>query len=112
MEKQQTLAKPEEISGIALHTGVRAVLRLNPAPENTGILFRRVDMPGSPVIPAVAGNVIDVQREPPSVAETLRFTPSNTLCLHSTPAALTTESSIWMAQSRRFATAAPKSSLL
>lgn len=62
MEKQQTLAKPEEISGIALHTGVRAVLRLNPAPENTGILFRRVDMPGKPVIPAVAGNVIDVQR--------------------------------------------------
>ena len=62
MEKQQTLAKSEKISGIALHTGVRATLQLNPAPENTGILFRRVDMPGQPVIPANTMNVIDVQR--------------------------------------------------
>ena len=62
MEKQQTLAKPEQISGIALHTGVRATLCLNPAPENTGIVFRRIDMPGKPEIPASAKNVIDVQR--------------------------------------------------
>ena len=62
MEKQQTLAKSEQISGIALHTGVRATLQLNPAPENTGIVFRRVDMPGKPQIPASAMNVIDVQR--------------------------------------------------
>ena len=50
------------VSGITLHTGVRATLRILPAPENTGIVFRRVDMPGKPEVQAVAGNVIDVRR--------------------------------------------------
>ena len=62
MDKQRTLKMSAKISGIALHTGVRAVLQLNPAPENTGVLFRRVDLPGRPLIPALAGNVVDVQR--------------------------------------------------
>lgn len=62
MEKQQTLKEAVKISGIALHTGVRATLQLNPAPENSGICFRRIDLPGKPVIPALATNVVDVQR--------------------------------------------------
>ncbi len=37
-------------------------MRILPAPENTGIVFRRVDMPGKPEVQAVAGNVIDVRR--------------------------------------------------
>ena len=39
MKKQKTLAGSAQFSGIALHTGVRATLRITPAPVNTGILF-------------------------------------------------------------------------
>ena len=62
MELQNTIKKEAVVSGIALHTGVRANLRILPAPENTGIVFRRIDMPGKPEVLAVAGNVIDVRR--------------------------------------------------
>ena len=62
MKKQKTLAGTAQFSGIALHTGVRATLRITPAPAGTGILFRRVDLPDKPVIPAAAQCVVDVQR--------------------------------------------------
>jgi len=62
MEKQQTLAKKVRLSGIALHTGIRATLNLLPADENAGIVFRRVDMDGKPEVRALAANVVDVQR--------------------------------------------------
>ncbi len=61
-EKQKTLAKSSFLSGIALHTGDRATLRLLPADENSGITFRRVDIPGKPEVKALAKNVVDVQR--------------------------------------------------
>jgi len=60
--KQNTLKKSVSYSGIALHTGVRAHLTLNPAPENSGFIFRRVDLPGKPEVKAVASNVVDVRR--------------------------------------------------
>lgn len=60
--KQQTIAGSAFISGIALHTGARATLRLLPGAENTGIVFRRVDLPGRPEVRALASNVVDVQR--------------------------------------------------
>lgn len=41
---QKTLAKPIEIGGIGLHTGVAVNLRLKPAPENTGYTFVRTDL--------------------------------------------------------------------
>ncbi len=44
MVNQQTLAKPIEISGIGLHTGVEVNLKLKPAPENTGYIFVRTDL--------------------------------------------------------------------
>lgn len=62
MEMQQTVAKSAFFSGIALHTGARATVRLQPAPEDTGIVFRRVDLPGAPEVKALASNVVDVQR--------------------------------------------------
>ena len=60
--KQKTLAKSAGISGIALHTGVRAILTLRPAEENSGYIFRRVDLPGKPTVKAVATNVVDTTR--------------------------------------------------
>lgn len=62
MEKQNTLKKPVSYSGIALHTGARAKLSFRPAPENTGIVFKRVDLPGKPEVKAAAANVVDVKR--------------------------------------------------
>jgi UDP-3-O-acyl N-acetylglucosamine deacetylase len=62
MEMQQTVAGVAAFSGIALHTGARATVRVHPAPENTGIIFRRVDLPGKPEVRALASNVVDVQR--------------------------------------------------
>ena len=41
---QQTLRHPVEFSGIGLHTGEHATVRILPAPANKGIVFRRVDL--------------------------------------------------------------------
>lgn len=45
---QRTLKKPIQATGVGLHSGVKVTLSLSPAPENTGIVFRRVDLPESP----------------------------------------------------------------
>jgi len=60
--KQTTLQRPATISGIALHTGNRVTLALAPAPEGTGIRFRRTDLPSKPMVAARVENVVDVQR--------------------------------------------------
>lgn len=62
MEKQQTLMRSASVSGIALHSGARVLVRVQPAPENTGIVFRRIDLPGKPEVHALASNVVDVRR--------------------------------------------------
>ena len=41
---QRTLCAPVEFDGIGLHTGYPVHLRLTPAPEDTGIVFRRTDL--------------------------------------------------------------------
>ena len=41
---QTTIRKPVKISGIGLHTGCQVLVELNPAPADTGIVFRRVDL--------------------------------------------------------------------
>ncbi|OGV31286.1 MAG: UDP-3-O-[3-hydroxymyristoyl] N-acetylglucosamine deacetylase [Lentisphaerae bacterium GWF2_45_14] len=62
METQNTLGGAVSYSGIALHTGARAHLTMKAAPENTGIVFRRIDLPGAPSVRAIASNVVDVRR--------------------------------------------------
>ncbi|MDX1795443.1 MAG: UDP-3-O-acyl-N-acetylglucosamine deacetylase [Hydrogenovibrio sp.] len=42
--KQKTLANTIKAKGVGLHTGHEALMTLRPAPENTGIVFRRVDL--------------------------------------------------------------------
>jgi UDP-3-O-[3-hydroxymyristoyl] N-acetylglucosamine deacetylase len=46
LANQHTIAAPVSVSGIGLHTGVKVNLRLCPAPANTGVLFRRIDLEG------------------------------------------------------------------
>ncbi|HEV2614344.1 MAG TPA: UDP-3-O-acyl-N-acetylglucosamine deacetylase [Gammaproteobacteria bacterium] len=59
MIKQRTLQTAIKATGIGLHTGEPTVLTLRPAPENTGIVFYRTDLPTSISIPARPENVGD-----------------------------------------------------
>jgi UDP-3-O-[3-hydroxymyristoyl] N-acetylglucosamine deacetylase len=46
MPAQLTIQRPVEVEGVGLHTAVRGHLRLVPAPADTGIVFRRMDLDG------------------------------------------------------------------
>ncbi len=59
MIKQRTLKNSIKATGIGLHSGQKVYLTLRPAPVNTGIIFRRVDLDPVVEIPAVAHNVSD-----------------------------------------------------
>ncbi len=59
---QQTLKKEVSFSGVGIHTGKEVEIRFCGAPENTGIVFQRMDLPGHPKIPATASYVQDTSR--------------------------------------------------
>lgn len=61
-EKQKTLAKEISLNGKGLHTGINATITFKPAPANHGYKFCRIDLPGKPVIDALAENVTDTSR--------------------------------------------------
>src|ERR1700738_5055280 len=46
---QTTIAKPASAQGVGLHTGVHSHIRLVPAPADTGIVFRRIDLDNFPI---------------------------------------------------------------
>ncbi|MHC4550604.1 MAG: UDP-3-O-acyl-N-acetylglucosamine deacetylase [Planctomycetota bacterium] len=50
---QRTIARETELSGVGLHSGAGVRLRLRPAEPGTGTVFRRVDLPGRPEVPAI-----------------------------------------------------------
>ncbi|MCA1937575.1 MAG: UDP-3-O-acyl-N-acetylglucosamine deacetylase [Dechloromonas sp.] len=54
MLKQRTLTTVIHASGVGLHGGVKVNLTLRPAAPDTGIVFRRVDLPEPVDIPAQA----------------------------------------------------------
>lgn len=60
--KQQTLKAPVSFSGKGLHTGVKVTMTVNPADADRGIVFRRTDIEGQPIIPALCDNVVDTSR--------------------------------------------------
>ncbi len=60
--KQQTLSAPISFSGKGLHTGVIVNMTVHPAEDNNGIVFRRVDLEGAPVVPALCEYVTDTSR--------------------------------------------------
>ena len=62
MLKQNTLNGSFSLCGKGLHTGLSLTVTFNPAAENHGYKIQRIDMPGMPIIDAVAENVIDTQR--------------------------------------------------
>ena len=61
--KQRTITTSAELEGSGLHTGQAAKVRFLPGEPNTGLRFRRGDLPGSPEIPADLEHVAATDRE-------------------------------------------------
>lgn len=62
MQKQRTVKSAVTLTGKGLHTGLNVTLNILPAPDNTGIVIRRVDLDEPVEIPALAENVIATER--------------------------------------------------
>ena len=60
MIKQRTLKNIVRATGVGLHTGEKVYLALRPAPANSGIIFRRVDL----------DPVVDIKADPYAVGDT------------------------------------------
>ncbi len=61
MIRQRTLKNIIRATGVGLHTGEKTVMTLRPAAPNTGIIFRRVDLPVPVEILAREEHVVDTQ---------------------------------------------------
>ena len=62
MQFQQTVRKNYSFEGKGLHTGKVATMVVMPAPVDTGLVFRRVDVEGCPEVEALAENVSNTAR--------------------------------------------------
>ncbi len=60
--KQRTLAREVSIKGSSLHTGDAVTLTLKPAPVDSGFVFRRIDLSGSPELRPRIDQVTDLVR--------------------------------------------------
>lgn len=58
MNSQRTIGKETTISGISLHLGSESCLTFKPAPPDSGLVFVRVDIDGSPQIRVDTANTI------------------------------------------------------
>lgn len=61
-EKQRTLVNEVSLSGKGLHSGIDVNVTFKPAPPNHGYKFCRTDLPGAPLIDAIAENVTETSR--------------------------------------------------
>ena len=62
MQFQYTLKKNYTFEGKGLHTGKVARMVVMPAPVDTGLVFRRIDLEGCPEVEALAENVSNTAR--------------------------------------------------
>ncbi len=62
MAKQKTLKNSFTVVGIGLHTGKKSTITVNPAEENYGFKFQRIDLEGQPIINADPDLVVDTSR--------------------------------------------------
>ncbi|MES2619135.1 MAG: bifunctional UDP-3-O-[3-hydroxymyristoyl] N-acetylglucosamine deacetylase/3-hydroxyacyl-ACP dehydratase [Bacteroidota bacterium] len=60
--KQTTLKQAVTIAGVGLHTGANVNLTFQPAPENHGYKFQRMDLDKQPIIEADCDLVVDTSR--------------------------------------------------
>ena len=61
MFRQRTLKAAVRASGVGLHSGQRVELTILPAPADSGIVFRRIDLPGSPDIKVDPRHITDTR---------------------------------------------------
>jgi UDP-3-O-[3-hydroxymyristoyl] N-acetylglucosamine deacetylase len=61
MLKQRTIKAQIKTTGVGLHSGKKVVMTLRPAAPDTGVVFRRMDLPQSADIPADALAVSDTR---------------------------------------------------
>jgi len=64
MEKQRTVKREVELKGKGIHTGKSVTVKFIPAGPNSGIIFRRVDLEGSPAIKADCDCILDGKTSP------------------------------------------------
>lgn len=69
MVRQRTLKNVIRATGVGLHTGEKVYLTLRPAAPDTGIVFRRTDLPEPVDVPAKFGNVGDTTLSTTLVSE-------------------------------------------
>jgi UDP-3-O-[3-hydroxymyristoyl] N-acetylglucosamine deacetylase/3-hydroxyacyl-[acyl-carrier-protein] dehydratase len=62
MAKQKTIKESFSVVGIGLHTGQKATITVNPASENHGFKFQRIDLEDQPIINADPDLVVDTSR--------------------------------------------------
>jgi len=55
---QRTIQTPVERAGVGVNTGLEITVRLRPAGPDTGIIFVRADIKGSPTVPAALEHVV------------------------------------------------------
>lgn len=60
--KQKTILNEVTLTGKGLHTGLSVNMTIKPAAENTGIVFRRIDLDEKTEIKADVSNVVDTSR--------------------------------------------------
>ena len=60
MSHQRTLQGKATCQGIGLHTGQSVRMSLLPAAANTGVVFKRIDLPAAPTIEARPCHIVDV----------------------------------------------------
>lgn len=61
-EYQQTIASEVSMSGVGIHSGQMVEMTLKPAEPNTGIVFKRIDLPNAPSVKADVDNVVETTR--------------------------------------------------
>jgi UDP-3-O-[3-hydroxymyristoyl] N-acetylglucosamine deacetylase/3-hydroxyacyl-[acyl-carrier-protein] dehydratase len=59
---RRTVARASALEGVGLHLGVPCRLTFLPAPSGAGIVFRRADLPGSPLIAARVEHAVLTER--------------------------------------------------
>ncbi len=55
---QQTIAREVSVAGVGIHTGEPCTLLIRPAPADSGIVFRRADLPAAAAVVAEVGQVV------------------------------------------------------
>lgn len=59
---QTTIKEAVSVSGVGLHTGNNVTLTFEPAPEDHGYVFQRIDLEGEPKVKADCDLVVDTSR--------------------------------------------------